>query len=275
MLSPGAKVVFCANLNATNVQIKHSVTALKFATKIREAIQKRMSKVGRRQTIDLETAFGRDVQDIENELTILKQKLFRLNNQHMSDGGANGEVMPGEDHVLGQFAQILDKYDYKLYLLRQSAQRNFASGDHQSAYNSIRADAQEAEKIKFDLSRLRQEIEQADIEEEETRRTNHERVMSQQMMNHSQDTSKIGYFEEDNITDNQQQQMNESKQTVNLVENADQHVFQGRVGAPTPNFLSMRGLDQINSQQMENRENRYDNDEQQYTEHTETLNDEQ
>ena len=72
MLSPGAKVVFCANLNATNVQIKHSVTALKFATKIREAIQKRMSKVGRRQSIDLETAFGRDVQDIENELTILK-----------------------------------------------------------------------------------------------------------------------------------------------------------------------------------------------------------
>ena len=206
MLSPGAKVVFCANLNATNVQIKHSVTALKFATKIREAIQKRLSKVGRRQTVDLETAFGRDVQDIENELTILKQKLFRLNTQHLPDGGANGEAIPNEDHVLGQFAQILDKYDQKLYLLRQSAQRNFASGDQPSAYNSIRADAQEAEKIKVDLSRLRHEIEQADIEEEETRRSNHDRVLSQQMMSHSQNTTNLGYFEEDNITESHQQQ---------------------------------------------------------------------
>ena len=38
MLSQDAKVIFCVNLNATNVQIKHSVTALKFSQKIREAI---------------------------------------------------------------------------------------------------------------------------------------------------------------------------------------------------------------------------------------------
>ena len=79
MLSTDAKVVFCVNLNATNVQIKHSVTALKFSQKIREAIQKRLAKIGRRQSMEVESAFGRDVQDIENELTILKQKLFRLN----------------------------------------------------------------------------------------------------------------------------------------------------------------------------------------------------
>ena len=82
MLSPDATVLFCVNLNATNVQIKHSVTALKFSQKIREAIQKRLAKIGKRKNIDLETAFGRDVQDIENELALLKQKLFRLNQGH-------------------------------------------------------------------------------------------------------------------------------------------------------------------------------------------------
>jgi len=37
-----------------------------------------LAKIGRRQNIDVETSFGRDVQDIENELSILKQKLFRM-----------------------------------------------------------------------------------------------------------------------------------------------------------------------------------------------------
>ena len=95
MLSPEARVIFCVNLNATNVQIKHSVTALKFSQKIREAIQKRLAKIGRRQNIDLETAFGRDVQDIENELSILKQKLFRMNENRGQDG------LSAEDTVLG------------------------------------------------------------------------------------------------------------------------------------------------------------------------------
>lgn len=93
MLSPGAKVIFCVNLNATNVQIKHSVTALKFSQKIREAIQKRLAKIGRRQTIDVESSFGRDVQDIENELSILKQKLFRMNQQHGSEDGSSDAVL--------------------------------------------------------------------------------------------------------------------------------------------------------------------------------------
>ena len=97
MLSPDAKVLFCVNLNATNVQLKHSVTALKFSQKIREAIQKRLAKIGRRQNIDLETAFGRDVQDIENELSLLKQKLFRLNQNH----GVETRESSQENHILG------------------------------------------------------------------------------------------------------------------------------------------------------------------------------
>ena len=77
------------------MQIKHSVTALKFSQKIREAIQKRLAKIGRRKNIDLESAFGRDVQDIENELSILKQKLFRLNQNHGFSGQGN------DNHILG------------------------------------------------------------------------------------------------------------------------------------------------------------------------------
>ena len=37
-----------------------------------------------------------------------------------------------------------------------------------SAFNSMRVDALEAERIKTDLSRLRQEIEQADLEDEDS-----------------------------------------------------------------------------------------------------------
>ena len=113
MLSPGAKVIFCVNLNSTSVQIKHSVTALKFSQKIREAVQKRLAKIGRRQNLDVETAFGRDVQDIENELCILKQKLFRMNQQ--SANGKQPQHNVVEETVLGQFAQILDKYDQKVF----------------------------------------------------------------------------------------------------------------------------------------------------------------
>ena len=61
--------------------------------------------------------------------------------------------------MLGQFAQILDKYDQKVYQLRQSAHRNYPSVGgvmaDPSAFNSMRVDALEAERIKSDLSRLR------------------------------------------------------------------------------------------------------------------------
>ena len=48
----------------------------------------------------------------------------------------------------------------------------------------MRADANEAEKIKTDLCRLRTEIEQADLEDEEVSR-------SQQLQLHSQETQPI------------------------------------------------------------------------------------
>ena len=58
--------------------MKHSVTALKFAQKIREAIQKRMAKTGRRPNRGKpETVLGRVICVIENELTELKQKLAK------------------------------------------------------------------------------------------------------------------------------------------------------------------------------------------------------
>ena len=41
--------------------------------------------------------------------------------------------------------------------------------DKQSAYNSVRYDASEAVKLKTDLIRLREEIEQADLDDEERR----------------------------------------------------------------------------------------------------------
>ena len=112
------------------------------------------------------------MQDIENELAILKQKLVKMNQQAKDPSSHLGGQ---EDPVLGQFAQILDKYDQKVYHLRQSAQRNYASGRRghkvdSSAFNSMRADATEAEKIKTDLSQLRKEIEMADLEDEETYR---------------------------------------------------------------------------------------------------------
>lgn len=48
----------------------------------------------------------------------------------------------------------------------------------------MRADANEAEKIKTDLSRLRNEIEQADLEDEEVNR-------SQRLQLNSQETQRI------------------------------------------------------------------------------------
>ena len=58
MLSKETKIVFCANINATANQLKHSVTALKFSQKIREAIQKRLAKLERRSKINLESSMN-------------------------------------------------------------------------------------------------------------------------------------------------------------------------------------------------------------------------
>lgn len=45
LLSKNAKVVFVANLSNTPALIKHSFTALKFSSKIREAIYKRFARI--------------------------------------------------------------------------------------------------------------------------------------------------------------------------------------------------------------------------------------
>ena len=107
MLSKETKIVFCTNLSATATQIKHSVTALKFSQKIREAIQKRLAKLERRSKINLESNMNQNIIDIEGELTILKQKLFTSNQE-----------MNRDDPTLVQFADILDKYEQKVYLLK-------------------------------------------------------------------------------------------------------------------------------------------------------------
>ena len=85
MLSKEAKIVFCTNLHATAAQLKHSVTALKFSQKIREAIQKRLVKLERRSKINLETNMNQTIIDIESELHILKQKLFSSNQEMNRD----------------------------------------------------------------------------------------------------------------------------------------------------------------------------------------------
>lgn len=54
-----------------------------------------------------------NIADIENELNILKQKLFSSNQEVNKD-----------DPTLMQFADILDKYEQKVNLLKQSANRN-------------------------------------------------------------------------------------------------------------------------------------------------------
>ena len=54
MLTKNAKVVFVANLSNNPTIIKHSFTALKFSSKIREAIIRRFSRIEQKQRSQLE-----------------------------------------------------------------------------------------------------------------------------------------------------------------------------------------------------------------------------
>ena len=66
--------------------------------------------------------------DIETELNILKQKLFNPS-----------QDMSRDDPTLVQFADILDKYEQKVSLLKQSANRNLqVKGNSGPAYDSMR-----------------------------------------------------------------------------------------------------------------------------------------
>ena len=68
--------------------------------------------------------------------------------------------MNREDPTLIQFAEILDKYEQKVAVLKQSAQVNIKSNNGSSAaYDNMRNDAAELEKIRHDLGTLRNEIE--------------------------------------------------------------------------------------------------------------------
>ena len=68
--------------------------------------------------------------------------------------------MNREDPTLIQFAEILDKYEQKVAVLKQSALINIKSNNGSSAaYDNMRNDAAELEKIRHDLGTLRNEIE--------------------------------------------------------------------------------------------------------------------
>ena len=54
MLSINAKVIFVTNLSNTQSLIKHSFTALKFSSKIRQAIYKRFARIEQKQKSQLE-----------------------------------------------------------------------------------------------------------------------------------------------------------------------------------------------------------------------------
>lgn len=138
------------------------------------------------------------------------------------------------DAVLGQFAQILDKYDQKVFQLRSSAQRNYSSDPRRrkdpTAYNSMRADALEAERIKNDLSRLRQEIDQAEAEDEQS---------NYQRMQFSQPTD---FSAQNALPDHPGTTLSPQIISQQVAIDRNLQTFQKQqVGAPTPNFTSMRG----------------------------------
>ena len=71
--------------------------------------------------------------------------------------------MNREDPTLVQFAEILDKYEQKVAVLKQSALGNMKGNKGSSTvYDNMRNDAAELEKIRHDLGTLRNEIEQCE-----------------------------------------------------------------------------------------------------------------
>ena len=74
--------------------------------------------------------------------------------------------MNRDDPTLIQFAEILDKYEQKVAVLKQSALTNMKGNNGASStYDSLRHDAAELEKIRHDLGSLRNEIEQCEQED--------------------------------------------------------------------------------------------------------------
>jgi len=85
LLSRNAKVVLVANLSNTRALIKHSFTALKFSSKIREAIYKRFARIEQKQRHHMEDQIKQDLDVINKELQILKGKLINSSTE-LADG---------------------------------------------------------------------------------------------------------------------------------------------------------------------------------------------
>jgi hypothetical protein len=85
LLSRNAKIVLVANLSNTRALIKHSFTALKFSSKIREAIYKRFARIEQKQRHHMEDQIKQDLDVINKELQILKGKLINSSTE-LADG---------------------------------------------------------------------------------------------------------------------------------------------------------------------------------------------
>ena len=98
--------------------------------------------------------------DIENELYYLRTKLF--------NAPGNDTSIHKDDPVLLQFADILDTYEQKVNVIKKQQEKKRNQGN--TSYAS-RQDALDVEQIKKDLTALRLEIEQSDVEDGHTSAT--------------------------------------------------------------------------------------------------------
>ena len=157
LLCPTSKAIFTCSLSSQSAQLPHSITALKFCSKIREAILKRAikrkgsskkqkkvrtSRTPTRSKMDMTVQM---IFQIENELSLLKLRV--------AQEGCNDQ----NDPLIVQFAQLLHKYEDRVTLFK----------DHFMGENGINIqcegvtfeqDVLEIEKMKGDLVHLRREL---------------------------------------------------------------------------------------------------------------------
>lgn len=100
--------------------------------------------------------------DVEQELYILKQKLYNSNTQ-------NWTGLSQDDPVLSQFADILNSYEERMLTIKETTLKNVNSVTSSQLApekaEEIKRGVLEVTKIKNDLSNLRQDIEAAEIED--------------------------------------------------------------------------------------------------------------
>lgn len=112
------KIVFCVNVapDSSAKNLRHNLTAIKFTHKIREALIRKQNKRYLRERTDLEQAMNQHIEAIEQELDILKKQLA---------------VAPEQDPLLAQFADVLEKYEQRMLVIRENAQE--VLDDHETA----------------------------------------------------------------------------------------------------------------------------------------------